>query len=233
VATPGALTGDTVLPVTSAAGFQAGDQLSVGAGATQDQVIVSSVSATSLTVSAKLLFGHAPGEPIVRAGGNLVYRDMELPQETCASGRVARFGKTSEPALTAGGDLFATGLSASGRLTSALKTTAFYGQPLVSWTQTMGAEAYEVQWSKTRYPFTPESYPGNNAYRGFMTATTSAVLPVGPGTWWYRVRGYDYSLPTSVQQMAWSDPAKLVVAPPKFKIVSPAAKKFKVVGKSK
>jgi hypothetical protein len=33
--------------------------------------------------------------------------------------------------------------------------------------------------------------------------------------------------------MAWSDPAKLVVAPPKFKIVSPAAKKFKVVGKSK
>jgi hypothetical protein len=54
------------------------------------------------------------------------------------------------------------------------------------------------------------------------------VLPVGPGTWWYRVRGFDYSLPTGAQQMSWSDPAKLVVAAPKFKLVgttSPAPTK--------
>ncbi|HXR12828.1 MAG TPA: hypothetical protein VN770_11070, partial [Gaiellaceae bacterium] len=54
---------------------------------------------------------------------------------------------------------------------------------------------------------------------GLMTFSTSIVLPVGPGTWWYRVRGFDYSLPTGAQQMSWSDPAELVVAQPKFKIV--------------
>jgi hypothetical protein len=54
-----------------------------------------------------------------------------------------------------------------------------------------------------------------------MTASTSVVFPkeLGPGTWWYRVRGFDYSLPTGAQQMSWSDPASLVVATPKFKLV--------------
>ncbi len=52
-----------------------------------------------------------------------------------------------------------------------------------------------------------------------MTSSTSFVLPVGPGTWWYRVRGFDYSLPSDAQQMSWSDPVKLVVAKPMFKLV--------------
>jgi hypothetical protein len=56
------------------------------------------------------------------------------------------------------------------------------------------------------------------------------VLPLGPGTWYYRVRGFDFNLPTGVQQMGWSDPEKLVVTKPKFKIAAPAKKKFKVVG---
>ena len=44
------------------------------------------------------------------------------------------------------------------------------------------------------------------------------------------MRGFDYNLPTGVQQMTWSDPEKLVVAKPKFKIVASAPKrKFKVV----
>jgi hypothetical protein len=129
-----------------------------------------------------------------------------------------RFGKESEPSLVASGQLFATGLSSDGRLSSALHTTAFYGQPLVSWTPALGAEKYEVQWSKTQYPFTPEV--GADGNPGIMTFSTSVVLPVGPGTWWYRVRGFDYSLPTGAQQMSWSDPAKLVVAAPKFKLVT-------------
>jgi len=123
-------------------------------------------------------------------------------------------------------------VSSDGRLTSALHTTTFYGQPLVSWTPALGAQAYEVQWSKTSYPFKPESFPGST-FKGSMETGTSAVLPVGPGTWYYRVRGYDYSLPTAVQQMSWSDPQKLVVAKPKFKIVTPPKTKFKVVGKTK
>ena len=65
-----------------------------------------------------------------------------------------RFGKESEPALTASGELFATGLSPKGKLTSANDTRSFYGAPLVAWTTALGAEVYEVQWSKTKVPFT-------------------------------------------------------------------------------
>jgi hypothetical protein len=66
-----------------------------------------------------------------------------------------------------------------------------------------------------------------------MTTSTSAVLPLGPGTWYYRVRGFDYNLPTGVQQMSWSDPQQLVVTKPTFSVSTQPKKQFKIVGKSK
>ena len=63
---------------------------------------------------------HATGELVVRSGSSLAYHDMELPQDACRPARVPRFGKSSEPALTSEGDSFATGLSSTGGLTSAL-----------------------------------------------------------------------------------------------------------------
>ncbi len=157
-------------------------------------------------------------------GSTIIYRDMELPEDACWAGRVMRFGKESQPALTSSGNLFATGLSSTGRLTSALHTTAFYGEPLISWTPSLSADAYEVQWSKSRYPFVAET--ASTGGNGLMTSATSVVMPVGPGVWWYRVRGFDFSLPTGSQQMSWSIPARLVVAKPSFKIL-PAPKKKK------
>ena len=65
--------------------------------------------------------GTASGEPVVRTGGNFHYQDVELPQDVCAAGRVMRFGKESEPSLVASGELFASGLSSDGRLTSAVQ----------------------------------------------------------------------------------------------------------------
>jgi hypothetical protein len=130
-----------------------------------------------------------------------------------------RFGKDSEPSLTSAGDLFASGLSSAGKLTSARSTSKFYGYPLVAWTPAFGAYAYEVQWSKTRYPFKPQPNPQNGNALGTMTSGTSAVLPLSPGTWYYRVRGFDFSLRTGSQQMSWSDPARIVVAKPKFRVV--------------
>lgn len=218
VVAPGSKPTDTVLPVATTHGFNPGDQLSIGAGPTTESKTIVGVSDTQLTLSSALTFAHGAGEPVQRTTGNFQYRDLELPQDACAAGRVARFGKSSEPSLTASGELFATGLSSDGRLTSARHTTAFYGQPLVSWTPALGATAYEVQWSKARYPFKPEA--AGNGNLGYMTTGTSVVLPIGPGTWYYRVRGFDYSLPSGSQQMSWSDPAKLVVAKPTFKIVS-------------
>jgi hypothetical protein len=212
VIAPGSKVTDTVIPVANTQGFNLGDQISIGAGPTTESKTIVGVSDTQLTLSSGLTFQHGGGEPVLRTTGNFQYHDLELPQDACASGRVARFGKSSEPALTASGELFATGLSSDGRLTSARQTTAFYGEPLVSWTPALSATAYEVQWSKVRYPFAPQT-------AGYMTTGTSMVLPVGPGVWYYRVRGFDYSLPTGSQQMSWSDAAKLVVAKPTFKIV--------------
>jgi hypothetical protein len=227
VAPPGTKGGDTTLPVTNGQGFNVGDSVTVGIAPNADTAIVTGVSNGVLTLGGKLTFVHVPGEPVVRSSGSLQYRDLELAQDVCASGRVSRFGKESEPSLTTSGDIFASGLSSTGKLVSADGTTAFYGQPLVSWTHALGATAYEVQWSKTKKPFVPELAPGGK--KGYVTTNTSLVLPVTTGTWYYRVRGYDYSLPTGAQQMSWSDVAQIVVAKPSFKIDTTTTKRFKIV----
>jgi hypothetical protein len=220
VAVPGGTANSLSLPVSSALDFAPGDTVLVGTIGDQEAATVTGTSATSLSFAASLKYAHGPGEPVVRTGGNLEYRDLELPQDVCAAGRVMRFGKESEPSLTAAGELFASGLSSTGRLMSAASSSSkFYGNPLVAWTPAFGAYAYEVQWSKTRYPFRPQPDPQNQNALGTMTTGTSAVLPLTPGTWYYRVRGFNFSLRTGSQQMSWSDPAKIVVAKPKFKVV--------------
>ncbi|TML12728.1 MAG: hypothetical protein E6G33_13125 [Actinobacteria bacterium] len=226
---PGALTSSTASATAIGAtsisavstGYAAGDTVTIGNTSNQETATIVSVNGSTLTLASALKFAHGVGEPVVRTGGNLKYRDLELPQDVCAApyNRVARFGKNSEPSLTAAGELFASGLSPSGRLTAGTNSRAFYGAPLVAWTPALGATVYEVQWSKKRYPFTPQPNPQNGNALGTLTLGTSTVLPLGPGTWYYRVRGFNYTLPTGAQQMSWSDPAKIVVAKPRFKIV--------------
>jgi hypothetical protein len=213
----GAIATATSLPLQDASGLNPGDVITIGSGPTQESGTVTAISGDVVTLALGLKFGHGFGEVVTRISGGFEYQDAELPQDVCAAGRVMRFGKESEPSLVASGQLFATGLSSDGRLTSAVHTTSFYGQPLVSWTPALGAEVYEVQWSKTKYPFKAEL--DSNGSPGLMTSSTSTVLPVGPGTWWYRVRGFDYSLPSGAQQMSWSDPVQLNVAAPKFKLI--------------
>lgn len=226
----GAIAGATTLVLQDGTGLNPGDVIAIGGGPTAENATITAVSGNTVTLALGLKFGHGFGEPVLRSSGGFAYQDLELPQDVCAAGRVMRFGKESEPSLVASGQLFASGLSSDGRLTSAVQTTSFYGQPLVSWTPALGAEVYEVQWSKTKYPFNPETAPTGT--QGLMTGSTSVVLPVSPGIWWYRVRGFDYSLPTGAQQMSWSDPVQLVVAAPRFKLViggttSPAKSKTK------
>ena len=139
------------------------------------------------------------------------YYDMDLAQDVCAAGRVQRFGISSQPSLTGGsGRAYASGLSASGHLVSGAHTAKFYGQPLVAWTPAVNAWGYELQWAKHAYPF--------NAVGTHLTFATALVLDLKPGTWYYRVRGFDYNLPTGAQEMGWSTPTKIVVARPRLKI---------------
>jgi hypothetical protein len=147
-------------------------------------------------------------------GEPTVYIDTELPQEACQAGRVLTFGKTSEPAVTAEQGAYASGLSPRGQLFSANKSAAsFYGPPLVAWKPALGAYEYEVQWSHKAYPFSAVGQIKT------PTSSTSYVLPVGPGTWYYRVRGLNAFIPGNEPMMSWSDPTKLVVARPSFRVV--------------
>jgi hypothetical protein len=229
VAPPGAPKGTTTLPVLDTKGFRIGDSITIGFPPTTEGGTIIGISSGALTLTGPLGSAHLVGEPVVRSGGSILYVDTELAEDACAAGRVQRFGIESEPSLTSAQAPFATGLSSTGRLTSAAHTSQFYGQPLVAWTPAFNADIYQVQYSKTQYPFKPELDPRTNT-KGFLTFSTSDVLPLSPGTWYYRVRGIDYNLPTGVQQMGWSEPEKLVVSPPKFKVATTAPKrKFKVV----
>lgn len=232
VASPGAPKGTTSIPVASTTGFRAGDTITIGSGQTSESATITSVGAGVITVAAATTQLHQVGETVQRAGGSVQYVDSELAQDICANPATPpqRFGIESEPSLTSSETPFATGLSSTGRLTSALHTSKFYGRPLIAWTPSFDADIYEVQYSKTKYPFKPEIDPRSSA-KGYMTFSTSDVLPLAPGTWYYRVRGIDFNLPTGVQQMGWSDVEQLVVSKPQFKVVSTPTKKpkFKVL----
>jgi hypothetical protein len=230
VAVPGAPKGSTVIPVLDTTGLRVGDTIVIGTGTTFDTGTITNVGSGSVTISTATVNSHTIGDSVTLAGGSVEYVDSELAQDACAAGRVQRLGISSEPSLTSSQAPFATGLSSGGRLVSAVHTSVFYGQPLVAWTPAFNADIYEVQYSKARYPFKPEVDP-RSGVKGHMTFSTSDVLPLSAGTWYYRVRGIDYNLPSGVQQMSWSDPEKLVVSKPKFKIVATPVKKrkFKVL----
>ncbi|HVN61517.1 MAG TPA: hypothetical protein VMT59_09630 [Gaiellaceae bacterium] len=217
----GPVNGATI-PVADASGFTTGDSVMIGNPGNTEPAVVASVAPNALTLSSNPKLFHFAGEPVTRVAGTIRYTDVELAQDVCAAGRVMRFGKESEPALTASGELFATGLSPLGKLASASDTRSFYGAPLVAWTSALGAEIYEVQWSKTKVPFTPETDPATGAL-GMLTLNNSEVLPLTTGTWYFRVRGFNYSLPTGAQAMSWSDPQQIVVSKPTFTIVGGTA----------
>ena len=144
-------------------------------------------------------------------GGSFRYREIELPQDACQAGRVMRFGKSSSPVVTGGGAPYVSGLSPNGRLTSASRRSpSFYGAPLVAWEPALGANEYEIQWSRKAYPWKRAGT--------ITTPSTSALLPIASGTWYYRVRGLNYSLPRK-PEMAWSTPVGLRSAKPVFAVV--------------
>jgi hypothetical protein len=206
-----ALAGDTTITVANGTGIVAGDALTVGSPAGENAV-VKSIVGNSITLASGLSALHSAGEDVVRAGGGVTYREAELTQDACASGRRMSFGKSSEPVVTGSAAPFASGLSPEGKLVAAAGARPrFYGQPLVAWQPAAGADQYEVQWS-------PKLYPWKTAGTQF-TWGTSLTLPLSPGTWYYRVRGLDFLMAGSKPQMSWSDPVRLVVTKPRFRVV--------------
>jgi hypothetical protein len=184
----------------------------IGSGSNAESVTVTQVVGTTATLSLPLTKSHAAGETFTPTSGNFSYYDVETPQDLCASGRVLQFGKESEPAVSRASTPYVSGLSPRGRLLAATrKVPAFYGTPLVAWKPAVGADQYQIQWSKTGYPWRKEGER--------LTYGTSAMLPLEPGRWFYRVRGINFSMPGTARAMSWSAPIELRVAKPTFAVV--------------
>ncbi|MGD0166469.1 MAG: hypothetical protein ABSC51_04155 [Gaiellaceae bacterium] len=144
------------------------------------------------------------------------YRDAQVPQDACATGRVGTFGRVSQPIPAGNKTSYVIGLSKAGRLTSqsANRSPHVYGRPLVTWSPALGADAYEIQVSQTRYPF-------KNLYAPtpLTTQATSATLWLPPGSWYYRVRGLNSQLPAGAQGMVWSSVRRVIIVKPRFVVV--------------
>lgn len=149
---------------------------------------------------------------ILTPDDKVMWYEAEVPQDTCAAGRLLSFGKLSEPVLTGSGAPYVSGLTPDGLLKPAAKARpSFYGVPVAAWLPALGADQYEVQWSKKVYPWKAE---GN-----VVTFATATELPLKPGLWHYRVRGLSSTLPTGARQLAWSDPVRIRIATPRFKVI--------------
>jgi hypothetical protein len=147
---------------------------------------------------------------LVDEDGSFAYYDAESPQDACESGRMASFGKESRPAITTGGTPFVSGLSPKGRLLAqAGRRPVVYSTPLIAWRPVVGATAYEVQWSRTKYPWRSRG--------SALTYATSSVLQLTAGTWYYRVRGLN-AAQVGTPAMAWSAPVAVKVVRPTFRI---------------
>ncbi|HEX6490238.1 MAG TPA: hypothetical protein VF002_02550 [Gaiellaceae bacterium] len=209
--TSAAAIGSGTLFVGNAGGFAPGDQLNLGQNATQETVVVTAIAGNTLTIGGGTRFFHPAGDRVAKPAGQIAYHDTELAQDACRAGRVLTFGKSSEPVVTATRAPYVSGLSPNGKLVAAKRSRpTIYGPPLVAWAPALSAVDYEIQWSNS-----PDSFPKANDK---VTQATSFVLPVGYGTWYYRVRGLNYAVPTR-PQMSWSDTVALRVTQPQFRIV--------------
>jgi hypothetical protein len=135
--------------------------------------------------------------------------DLETPQDACDSGRVMEFSKVSAPVTASTTRPYVSGLSRFGGLVAAqTRRPSFFRAPLVAWEPARGATSYEVQWSRTLSPWKTE--------RSLSTLGTSMLVQgLTPGTWYYRVRGFDNNA-LGFKQMTWSAPVSISIARPQF-----------------
>jgi hypothetical protein len=125
------------------------------------------------------------------------------------------FGKVSQPVVTAAGVPFVSGVAPTGReIAAAGRIAAVYSQPIVAWQPSVGATQYQVEVSRTLYPW--------HGVRREKTPSTSIVLPLATtdaGAWYYRVRSINDSLPIGGRATAWSTPILVHITGNRFAVV--------------
>jgi hypothetical protein len=145
----------------------------------------------------------------------IIYHDMAVPQDSCQAGLGMSFGKVSEPVVTSSGRPFLSGVGPTGRTVAAAGANpVVFASPIAAWQPVIGASKYQIEMSRTLYPW--------HAAKAVGTPATSVVLPVtkyDAGVWYYRVRGFNESLPAGARAMAWSDPVRVRVTGNRIAIV--------------
>ncbi len=206
-----AAAGSSTIVVQSADGLSEGTLVQIGSGATTESTAVVKIDDLVVTLASPLKYAHSAVELVV-GGTEIQYWDVELPQDACAAGRIVGFGKQSSPVVAGTSTAFASGLSPQGRLVAARGTSpTFFGSPVAAWLPALGADTYQIEWSRKAYPW--------RAVGRVTTQATAARLPLKSGTWFYRVRGINNLLPGSAKAMTWSKPQQVSVARPKFKVL--------------
>lgn len=155
-----------------------------------------------------------PAVPYITPEETVEYHDVGFAEDMCQAGEVLPFGKTSAViASKESGVPYVSGLTPAGRLgTATTSSPRFYGRPLVAWRPAPGAMRYEIQWSRSASPWVTSGKR--------VVASTSALLDLTPGVWYYRIRGLDETLPGTQTGMTWSDPEKFTILRPTFTVAS-------------
>jgi len=147
---------------------------------------------------------------------SFAYEDAAVPQDVCESGTIMNFGKVTRPVVTAAGQPFVSGVAPKGRMVAAVRSQgSVYQLPIVAWQPAAGATTYEIDLSRSAYPW--------RTVKKLTTPATAITLPLtkfAAGTWFYRVRGVNGALPSGAQAMTWSAPIAIRITGDRFKIVS-------------
>ena len=133
---------------------------------------------------------------------------------TCApEGKAISFGKTSEIVTTTeSGVPFVSGLSPTGSVVSAGKDVpSFFQRIVIAWKPAVAATKYEIQFSRKKRAW--------KTLKRKFTPGTQLQVRLPAGTWYYRVRGLDLSLPGS-PGLTWSEPVEVKMTAPTFSIVA-------------
>ena len=143
------------------------------------------------------------------------YQDATFPQDACEAGQKMSFGKVSSPVVTSAGRPFVSGIAPGTRLMAAAGSRpVVYSSPIVAWQPAIGATKYQVELSRSLYPW--------RVVTKLTTPATSIMLPLSKyvhGTWYYRVRAINQAFPVGAQKMSWSAPVQVQVTGDRFSVV--------------
>ena len=157
----------------------------------------------------------ADGTAATATGEPITYHDMAVPQDSCEAGLGMSFGKISKPVVASAGKPYLSGVQPSSRMVAAAgKSAVVLNSPIIAWEPAVGATMYQVELSRSFYPWRPA--------RHVKTPSTSVTLPLTKydiGTWFYRVRGINDALPAGARKMTWSKVLRVRITGDQFAIV--------------